>query len=260
MSGIVFDSVAASHGRRTVLHGITTAIPGGTFTALLGPNGSGKSTLLGTLSGGSARVSGRVLLGGEDVLRMRPAERSARIGVLPQEQTTALELTVAELVELGIPRRSRSDRAGRNPRSLVDDAMSRVGVLELAERPVSLLSGGERQRVLLARALIGDPEVLALDEPTNHLDPGHQFDVLGLAASSGLTVIAALHTLDLAVRYADHVIVLDHGRIAAAGSPTTVLTPALLAQVFGVHGTFTDHAAPHLLLEPIGRTTTTAQS
>ncbi|MEV6981324.1 ABC transporter ATP-binding protein [Sphaerisporangium sp. NPDC051017] len=73
--------------------------------------------------------------------------------------------------------------------------------------------------------------------------------MLGLAASSGITVIAALHTLDLAVRYADHVIVLDHGRIAAAGSPTTVLTPALLAQVFGVHGTFTDHAAPHLLLE-----------
>ncbi|MFJ2022015.1 ABC transporter ATP-binding protein [Streptomyces nodosus] len=251
----MFDGVTASHGRRTILHGITTAVPGGAFTALLGPNGSGKSTLLGTLSGSSASVSGRVLLGGEDVLRMRPTQRSARIGVLPQEQATTVELTVAELVELGIPRRSRPDRASRNPRSLVDDALSRVGALGLAERPVSFLSGGERQRILLARALIGDPEVLALDEPTNHLDPGHQFDVLELAASSGLTVIAALHTLDLAVRYADHVLVLDHGRIAAAGSPTTVLTPELLAEVFGVQGTFTHHAAPHLLLEPIRRTT-----
>ena len=199
--GVTFRSVSARYGRRPVLHEVDAHAPAGVLTALVGPNGSGKSTLLATLNGGAVRWSGTVRLGGSDVTTLRPRQRAARVGVLPQDAAaTAVDLTAAELVELGLSMLGRpgaGERAGR--REAVDAALAQVGALDLAGRMVASLSGGERQRVLLARALVAGPEVLVLDEPTNHLDPRHQFDVLGLAATSGRTVIAALHTLDLAV-------------------------------------------------------------
>lgn len=246
MTRVEFRDVTVRIGRRTVLDSIDTVAPDGAFTALIGPNGSGKSTLLGTLSGTPHRVQGRVLLDGVDVLRMRPAHRAALVGVLPQDEPTTVELTVGELVELGIPAAVRS----RSPRRQVLDALERTGASPLIDLPVAALSGGERQRVLLARAVVGSGGVLALDEPTNHLDPKHQFHALELAARSGRTVIAALHTLDLAVRYADHVIVLSEGRVVVTGAPATVLSSAVLREVFGVDGSLVTDPTPHLFLAP----------
>ncbi|THC55076.1 ABC transporter ATP-binding protein [Streptomyces sp. A1499] len=244
-------------GRAPVLHGIDADIPAGGLTALVGPNGSGKSTLLGSFTGAAARRTGQVLIGDDDVLRMRPRERARRIGVLPQEADLAPELTAAELVELGLTatrRRRWAQDAGRETRATVDRALRRAGALPLAERMVHTLSGGERQRVLLARALVADPEILVLDEPTNHLDLAHQFDVLDLATSGDHTVIAALHSLDLALQYARHVIVLRDGRVAAAGRPEQVLSERLAREVFRVDGRVVagrPDARDHFLVSPL---------
>lgn len=247
-------------GRTPVLHGIDADIPAGGLTALVGPNGSGKSTLLGSFTGAAARRTGQVLIGDDDVLRMRPRERARRIGVLPQEADLAPELTAAELVELGLTatrRRRWAQDVGQEIRGTVDRALHRAGALPLAERMVHTLSGGERQRVLLARALVADPEILVLDEPTNHLDLAHQFDVLDLATSGDHTVIAALHSLDLALQYARHVIVLRDGRVAAAGRPDQVLSEDLVREVFGVDGRLVpgrSESRAHFLVSPL-RTT-----
>lgn len=274
MSDIRIRSLTARFGRTEVLHGIEADLPGGGFTALVGRNGSGKSTLLGAFDGGEARMRGSVRVSDRELLAMRPGDRARLIGVLPQGTAGAPDLTAAELVELGIPRggagaqapgerwrlpapRGSSDR--RRAREDVDRALDRVGALELAGRPLAALSGGERQRVLLARALVGDPEILVLDEPTNHLDPAHQLDVLHLAATSGRTVVAALHTLDFAARYADHVVVLERGWVVAAGAPRAVFTSDLLRAVFGVDGAFHEPPGGTLHLAIDRRATATSR-
>ncbi|SMQ71210.1 iron complex transport system ATP-binding protein [Plantibacter sp. VKM Ac-1784] len=257
MSAITVRSLAVTFGRLEVLHDIDVDVPAGKFTALVGRNGSGKSTLLGAFAGGTGKTRGTIRVGTEDLLALRPAERARRIGVLPQDALSGVELTVAEVVELGLPsERSRvlAGRDRRDARAAVDRALLSVGALGLAERSLSALSGGERQRVLLARAVVGDPDVLVLDEPTNHLDPGHQFDVLSLASSSGATVIAALHTLDLAIQFADHLVVLDAGTIVSAGPPTEALTEEVLTSIFGVRGAYLPAARgrrPHLTLDQL---------
>lgn len=249
---VAFRGVRASWGRREVLHGIDLDVGPGSFTAVVGPNGCGKSTLLGLLTGSAARSTGAVLLAGDPVAGLRARERARRIGALLQEQTPPPELTSAELVRVGLEAtRPLWHRHTADDEEAVQRALDRVDALELADRPVASLSGGERQRVLLARALAHDPPVLVLDEPTNHLDPRHQFATLRVAARSGRTVLAALHTLDLACRFADRVVVLSGGRVAADGPPRAALTPEVLRSVFAVEGRFlTDPAdgADHLVL------------
>ena len=238
MTAIVLRDVRARWGRREVLHGIDLDLPGG-FVALVGPNGCGKSTLLGLLTGGGASYSGEIEIGGERLTELRPRERARRIGALLQDQGPIPELTAAELVRIGLEAtRPMFDRRTRVDEDAVDSALARVDALALADRPLGSLSGGERQRVVLARALVHDPPVLLLDEPTNHLDPQHQIAVLALAATSGATVLAALHTLDLANRFADRVVVLDAGTVAADGTAREALDPAVLRTVFGVSGRF----------------------
>lgn len=239
MTAVTFRDVRAGWGRRTILPSADIDVPEGVLTALVGPNGSGKSTLLGLLAGSSARWSGEIRIGDTPLRTLRPAERASRVGALLQESAPLPELTAAEVVGLGLPgagapwlpARRRRDQGER-----VEAALARTETTALANRDVRTLSGGERQRVLLARALVGDPEVLVLDEPTNHLDPRRQIEIVAAVARLGITAFAALHTLELAARYADHVVVLDEGAVVAAGPPQVALSPTVLEQVFGVIG------------------------
>ncbi|WP_060882542.1 ABC transporter ATP-binding protein, partial [Streptomyces caniscabiei] len=151
---------------------------------------------------------------------------------LPQESTAEFDFTVAEVVAMGrLPHR---DRTAASDAEICARAMSRTGVDHLADRGFPALSGGEKQRVLLARALAQQPQVLVLDEPTNHLDIAHQLDVLSLVRDSGVTVLAALHDLNLAAAHCDVLYVIAGGRIVDSGPPHDVLRPDLLAEVFGV--------------------------
>ncbi|GAA2798835.1 ABC transporter ATP-binding protein [Streptomyces showdoensis] len=219
------------------------ARPGETV-GLVGPNGSGKTTLLRCVYGTLAATSGRALLDGDDLRTLGPRARARRVATVPQESGLEFELTVRELVALGrSPHKRFWEGDTERDRERADAALDRVGILDLADRPYPALSGGERQRALVARALVQDPALLVLDEPTNHLDIRYQLEVLSLVRDLGTTNLLALHDLTLAAAYCDRLYVLDRGRIVAEGPPAEVLTPALLAAVYGVEAEVIPHPA-----------------
>ncbi|MCS0604226.1 ABC transporter ATP-binding protein [Streptomyces sp. LP11] len=204
----------------------------GKFVGLVGPNGSGKSTLLRTVYRALRPAAGAVRLDGADLHAMDARAAARVLAALPQESSAEFDFTVAEVVAMG--RLPHTGRTAVSDRRICAEAMARTEVGHLAGRGFLGLSGGEKQRVLIARALAQQPRVLVLDEPTNHLDIAHQLDVLSLVRDSGLTVLAALHDLNLAAAHCDVLYVIDGGRIVASGPPHDVLQPALLARVFGV--------------------------
>ncbi|MGW2416538.1 ABC transporter ATP-binding protein [Streptomyces tubercidicus] len=221
-------------GNRLV-HDITLRAGSGRVAGLVGPNGSGKSTLLRCVYRALRPAAGTVRLDDADLHAMDARTGARLLAALPQESGTEFDFTVAEVVAMGrLPHQRGSGRANAADTAQCARALARVGAGHLAGRGFLSLSGGEKQRVLIARALAQDPRVLVLDEPTNHLDVAQQLAVLSLVRDSGLTVLTALHDLNLAAQYCDELYVLAHGRIVAAGPPHDVLTPELLAEVFGV--------------------------
>ncbi len=208
----------------------------GNVVGLVGPNGSGKSTLLRTVYRMLQPATGRVLTGGHDVWTMS-ARQAARItAAVVQDSPADLELTVADCIATGrLPHRRLLGANPLDDRRAVEHAMTTAGVEQLADRDISTLSGGERQRVQLARALAQEPQILVLDEPTNHLDIRYQLELLTLIRELHTTTLVTLHELNLAAAYCDEIVMLDHGRVVATGTPDAVFTPPLLQQVFGVH-------------------------
>lgn len=238
------QSIGVRVSGRDLLDSVDLCLAPGKVGAVLGPNGAGKSTLLSVLAGLRAPTNGRVTLGTQ-LLSERPAEALAlERAVLPQDTGIAFEFSVEDVVELGrYPHRMNPthDEAG-----IVRAAMALTDVTHLAQRQVNSLSGGERARVQLARVLAqiwhplpdGRPRWLLLDEPTAALDLRHQHATLATvrrwAREQRVGVLAVLHDLNLALRYADHAWVLDHGRLQASGPTAQVLTPALLLRVWQV--------------------------
>jgi iron complex transport system ATP-binding protein len=221
-------------GHRLV-HDIALTAESGRLVGLVGPNGSGKSTLLRCVYRALRPVVGTVRLDGTDLHAMDAREGARLLAALPQEASTEFDFTVAEVVAMGrLPHQRGSGRASAADTEVCTRALARVGADHLAGRGFLSLSGGEKQRVLIARALAQEPKVLVLDEPTNHLDIAQQLEVLALVRDSRLTVLTALHDLNLAAVHCDELYVIAGGRIVAAGAPHDVLTPDLLAEVFGV--------------------------
>lgn len=227
-------------GGRWVVDGIDATPPAGRLTGLLGPNGAGKTTLLRLVAGLLDPDEGAVLVSAVPmpvpVHTLPRTARARRIALLEQESSSSVPLTVSEVVALGrIPYRTRwgADADGTR-RAVVLRSLESAGAGHLADRSWSTLSGGERQRVLIARALAQEPELLLLDEPTNHLDISAQLHLLTFVRDLGITTVAALHDLNLAAAFCEHVLVLADGRLAAAGHPRDVLTAQLLRDVYGV--------------------------
>lgn len=224
---------------RTVLDGVDIAIPDGAFTAIVGPNACGKSTLLRALSRLLAPASGAVLLDGRELATYRPKEFAREVGLLPQSSIAPDGITVADLVGRGrFPHQGLLRQWSGADEDAVRRAMVATGVDALAQRLVQELSGGQRQRVWAAMALAQEPSILLLDEPTTFLDMAHQYELLDLFArlrrEDGVTVVAVLHDLAHAARYADHVIAMKAGAVVAAGPPAEVITADLVEQVFGL--------------------------
>lgn len=209
----------------------------GEMVAILGPNGSGKSTLLRLLLGVVEPRRGAAEYRGVAAARWRPVERARRIGVLPQHEEPAFPVSVEELVSMGrYPHLGRWRRPGSADRAAVTRALERCRVADLAARPFATLSGGERQRARLARALAQEPEALALDEPTASLDVAHEmeiWEILRDEAARGRAVLLTTHHLNLAARYADRLVLLQRGRVHAAGRPADVLTADAVSSVYG---------------------------
>lgn len=232
------SNIALAHGPRTVLENASAVFPSGQFTAIIGPNGVGKSTLLHLLAGISTPARGSVWLDGEDLSRMKRRERARHLALVEQQAHTDTGVLVDDVVLLGrIPHSGPFGASQDAEECFVATSLARVGGLHLRGRTFTTLSGGERQRVSLARALAQEPSILILDEPTNHLDVGAQLQTLRLLRTlteDNLTVFAALHDIGHALAFADHVIALHEGRIAAAGHPDEVITEPLIRELYGV--------------------------
>ena len=251
------------YGQRRVVDGLSVQIPEGRVTMIVGANACGKSTLLRGLSRLLKPAGGAVTLDGKDI-HSQPARELARtLGLLPQHPTAPDGITVRDLVGRGrYPHQGffRSWTAGDlSPHDLaVQRALEATGTLDLAGRDVDELSGGQRQRVWIAMALAQETDVLLLDEPTTYLDLAHQVEVLDLVTdlnrNRGTTVAIVLHDLNLAARYADHVIAMKGGAVVAVGSPADVVTGTLVREVFGLESrVIADPVSGTPLIIPIGR-------
>ncbi|AWB96560.1 iron ABC transporter ATP-binding protein [Agromyces badenianii] len=245
--GLDLSRVRFSRAGRLVVDDVDITAPEGSLGALLGPNGAGKSTLLHLIAGIERADAGALAFAGRDLAALRRRDRARRVALAEQETHDSPELRVDEVVALGrTPHLGPWAGLGDRDRHVVAEAIAALGLEPLAAREYAALSGGERQRVNLARALAQEPELLLLDEPTNHLDVRAQLTSLELLrslASAGCTVLAALHDLGLAAAYADHVIVLDGGRVVAAGAPAAVLQAGLIRDVWGVEAEVLEHPA-----------------
>ena len=227
-------------GARTIVDAVTIDVTPGSTLGLLGPNGSGKSSLLRLLAGVRKPSGGQVLLDGDDLGRLRRRDVARRIAVVEQHAQTELDLVVSDVVRLGrIPHRATWSPEDDADRAAVAQALARVDLTDLAGRSWHTLSGGERQRVHIARALAQEPTELLLDEPTNHLDVHHQLDLLSLVRRLPVTSVIALHDLNLAAMFCDRLVVLRGGCVVAAGTPSEVLTPELIAEVYRVRAVVT---------------------
>ncbi|WP_069162751.1 ABC transporter ATP-binding protein [Nocardia altamirensis] len=232
-------AVDLRYGDRVVIDGLDLVLPGSSVTAIVGPNACGKSTLLRGLTRLLRPSGGTVTLDGADIHRMSARALALRMGLLPQQPITPEAITVEALVRLGRYPHQRLLRPwSATDQAAVEDALRRTGTAELRDQQVDQLSGGQRQRAWIALALAQDTDLLLLDEPTTFLDLRHQLDVLDLVADlheeAGRTVVMVLHDLGQAARYADHLVVLHDGRLAAAGPPAEVLEADLIRTVFGV--------------------------
>ncbi|WP_423465222.1 ATP-binding cassette domain-containing protein [Promicromonospora sp. MS192] len=249
-AGLAAAAVTWQIDGRLILDDVGVLAPPGAVTGLLGPNGSGKSTLLrvvagvqqagrsGAPSGGAPSDAVPATFGGTDLAALSRRERARVLALVEQDATTDLPLSVLDAVLLGrIPHRALLAGDSDADRAAARAALATAGAEGLAGREIATLSGGERQRVHMARALAQQPRLLLLDEPTNHLDIAAQLDamrVLRDLAADGVTVVTALHDLNLAAATCDHVVLLARGRVVAAGPVGEVLVPAVLEPVYGV--------------------------
>ena len=236
---LVADAVRLGYDERPIVDGLTLAVPPRSFTVIVGANGSGKSTLLRGLARLLRPRAGTVRLDGADLQASSPKAVARTLGLLPQAQSAPEGITVADLVARGrYPHQTLLRQWSAADARAVRIALERTGTTELAEQPFDALSGGQRQRVWLAMALAQETEILLLDEPTTYLDIAHQVEVLELCsrlrAEHGHTLVAVLHDLNLAARYATHLVAMAEGAIVAEGAPETVLTPELVERVFGL--------------------------
>ena len=230
--------ITAGYDGRIVLEHLDAVIPDGSFTVIIGPNACGKSTLLRSLSRLLKPQAGAVVLDGRDIHSYRAKEVARRVGLLPQTSIAPDGITVVDLVSRGrYPHQTMLRQWSAEDERAVHTALQQTGTLDLAGRPVDELSGGQRQRVWIAMVLAQDTPIVLLDEPTTYLDISHQIDLLELCTRlnrEGRTLVAILHDLNQAARYATHLIAMHKGEIVAQGAPGAVVTAELVEQVFRV--------------------------
>ena len=232
------ENLTLAYDAHVVTRGLAVEIPEGGFTAIVGPNACGKSTLLRALVRMLKPRTGTVLLDGADIASLPTKHVARRVGLLPQSSTAPDGITVADLVARGrYPHQRLLRQWSHEDERAVREALTRTRVDDLSDRPVDELSGGQRQRVWLAMALAQETPLLLLDEPTTFLDIAHQMEVLDLCAelhADGRTLVAVLHDLNHAARYATHLIAMRDGAIVAQDDPRRIVDAALVESVFGL--------------------------
>jgi iron complex transport system ATP-binding protein len=231
--------LSLGYGATPIVEGLTVEVAPGAVTAIVGPNACGKSTLLRGLARLMSPAAGQVILDGSDISRLRTKDVAKRLGLLPQSSIAPEGITVADLVTRGrFPHQTMLRQFSRTDQQAVADAMAATGVTAIAGRPVDQLSGGQRQRVWIAMVLAQQTPLILLDEPTTFLDIAHQIELLDLFADlnaeQGCTIVAVLHDLNHACRFADQIIAMKAGAIVAQGNPADVITATLVEEVYGL--------------------------
>lgn len=230
--------VTLAYDRRVIVDRLSVDIPDRSFTVIIGANASGKSTFLSALSRLLRPVDGHVYLDGRQIWKAPAREVARKLGLLPQSSMTPDAVTVFDLVGRGrYPHRGFFRQWSEEDEAAVLSALEATRTVDLAGRSVDELSGGQRQRVLLAMVLAQNTPILLLDEPTTYLDIAHQIDLLDLLAelnARGRTIVAVLHDLNQACRYASHLVAMKEGAVAAHGRPGEIITERLVADVFGL--------------------------
>lgn len=255
---LTLAAVTLAYGRMRALDSVDLGLPEGRVTVLAGPNGCGKSTLLRLIRRLLLPDTGTVRLEQRDILDLSERELARRMALLSQSPSAPDELKVAELVRLGrFPHQTFFRQWSKEDAHVVERALVATGLEDLGERRLDTLSGGQKQRVWLAMVLAQDTPTVCLDEPTNHLDVQHQLECLDLVRrlnrELGKTVIVVLHDLNLAARYADHLVLMKQGRIRAQGNPAELMREHLIGEVFGIESRVILDPVHHVpLCIPIG--------
>ncbi len=253
---ITTEQLQATLGGSHILKGVSIEVSDKDFVGIIGPNGSGKSTLLKSIYRVLTPQSGTVFLDGNALNSYKPKESARKMAVVAQHNYYNFEFSVQDVVLMGrAPHKKAMERDNADDYRIVREALEKVNMGGFAQRSFSTLSGGEQQRVILARALAQQTQCLILDEPTNHLDIKYQLQLMDIVRSLRLTVVAAIHDLNIAAMYCNKLFVLQNGRIIAFGPPKQVLTREFIRQVYEVEAklyTDPETGQMHILYESAG--------
>ena len=229
------EDTTLSYGAARILKGISLETHTGEFVGIIGPNGSGKSTLLKCIYRVLKPDGGCIWLGDQELHEMKIRNSARKVAVVAQHNYYNFEFSVREVVMMGrAPHKKMLEKDGAKDFEIVAQALKTVGMYEFADRNFSTLSGGEQQRVILARALAQQTPCLILDEPTNHLDITHQLQLMELVRGLNVTVLSAIHDLNIAAMYCDRLYILKDGEIVGSGTPEELLTPETIRRVYQV--------------------------
>lgn len=236
------ENVAFSIQGKQIISEIDLETHSGEFVGIIGPNGSGKSTLLKNIYRVHQPDCGKITMNHEEILKLSMKETAKNMAVVSQESSSSFDFSVREIVLMGrAPHKKMLETDNAGDGQIADEALEKVGMSEYEHRSIATLSGGEKQRVMVARALAQQAKVLVLDEPTNHLDVHHQLQLMDLIKNLGITTVTVLHDLNIAARYCDRIYIMNHGQIAASGTPEEVFTEEILREVFRVHTSIITH-------------------
>lgn len=235
------EHLNVGYEKKTVIEGVSVNALKGQTICLIGPNGAGKSTILRTLTGMLSPVEGCVYIGEEDVQKIKPSEKARKMAVVLTEKLNMNMTSVFRVVSMGrIPYTGFMGILSQEDKEIVSECLKKVGAYELKDRDYSSLSDGEKQKVLIARALAQTPELIVLDEPTSHLDVKHKIEVVRilnkLANETGLTVILALHDIDIAVKFCQIVLMVKNGKIVAQGRPEDIVERNTINHLYDIQG------------------------
>lgn len=232
---LLVKDVCVTLGKSRIVNGVSLRVGDHQSVGIIGPNGCGKSTLLKAIYRVNPVDSGEILLNGESVTKLTPKQAARRIAVVGQFNELAFDFSVQDMVLMGrSPHKKMMEGYNEADYALAEDTLRKTELYPLRNRSYLSLSGGEKQRVILARAIVQQPELLILDEPTNHLDIKFQFEVLDLVQNLNISTLCVLHNIELSARYCDYLYAMKGGRIVDEGRPQDLITKETIRKIYDV--------------------------
>ena len=252
MKKLKVEKLTYDIGGTRILKDITFDVEENTFVGVIGPNGSGKSTMLKSIYGVNKPSGGNIYFEGEDLLKISSKDRAKKIAVLAQESGGQFDFSVQQVVEMGrYPHKNTLENYSKHDLEIVDRVLYEMKLDNYRERSFNTLSGGEKQRVLIARLLVQESKFIILDEPTNHLDIGHQIEIMNIIKKMGVTVLSAIHDMNMAAIYCDKLVIMKNGEVVTQGSVEETLTSEMLKNLFNVDAEIHDlKGRKHVIYNP----------